>query len=184
MMIPRQAWTALVLATTTAADGIGILGAGKWLYKPVCAHTCRYLLRNSQLLCTADDSGGAHQGHSSSTTDPVCFLHDPAFLRTVALCIQDYCDVSISTIEEWWEGHLATGTIGVWREEMRPVMAYQEALRSAKADVEDVGKENVPIHIVDDPLNVTSFISEEDFVPTRNYQISFEWGEVDHGANR
>lgn len=183
-MILRPALVAALFAGSVVADGIGILGAGKWLYKPVCAHSCRYLLRNSQLLCTADDSGGAHHGHSSSSTDPVCFLHDAAFLRTLALCIDDFCDESISTIEEYWEGHLATGTIGDWSEEMRPVMTYQEALRLAKEDVEDVGKENVPIHVVDDPLNVTSFLSEEDFIPTRNYQMSFEWGEVDHGANR
>lgn len=183
-MILRPTLGAALFAGTALTDGIGILGAGKWLYKPVCAHSCRYLLRNSELLCTAEDSGGAHHGHSSSSTDPVCFLHDSAFLRTLALCINDFCDESISTIEEYWEGHLATGSIGDWSEEMRPVMSYQEALRLAKEDVEDVGKENVSIHVVDDPLNVTSFLSEEDFIPTRNYQMSFEWGEVDHGANR
>ncbi|VUC30102.1 unnamed protein product [Clonostachys rosea] len=170
-----------------SADGVGILGAGKWLYKPTCAHTCRYMIRNNPLLCQTDDGSTTHQSHhTSSTKDPLCWLIDDAFLRTVALCIDDYCsreDVPHSTIEKWWEGHLVTGTIGDWSKEMEPAMSYQQALELAQDDVKRLGEENVPYITGKAPLNVTSRVAEKEYIATLNYQVSFQWGEFDHGVN-
>lgn len=194
--------TALIPAVV--ADGVGILGAGKWLYKPVCAHTCRYMLRNNLLRCeTSVNStlvdehmshmGGAAGGHGShggaATTDPMCFLLDDAFLRTTALCIEEYCyltegDVLVSTIQEWWEGHLATGTIGDWSMTMRPVLSYQQALAGAHRDYFDAGEEGLPAFVEADWLNTTSQINQEDYIAVYNYQKSFQWGEFDHGYTR
>lgn len=180
------------LIPTVLADGTGLLGAGMWLYKPVCAHTCRYLLRANQLICEGGHGGsaaGGHGAHGASTTDPMCFLHDDAFLRTTALCIEEYCprmegDVLLSDIQRWWEGHLATGTLGDWSEAMRPVMSYQEALELAHKDVDDAGEEGIPAFVAADWLNETSSISDDDFIPTYNYHKSFQWGEFDHGSTR
>lgn len=169
------------------ADGTGLLGAGKWLYRPLCAHTCRYLLADSPLLCEASTSEHGHSrrhAHATSDDDPVCWLLDAAFLRTTALCIEDMCagrDVDVWTIERWWAGHLATGSIGDWSEEMRPGLTYQEALMQAHEDVEEG---DVPTVVLGEPLNVTSRVMEEDYIPTYNYQLSFQWGEFDHGTTR
>ncbi|CAI6089513.1 unnamed protein product [Clonostachys chloroleuca] len=188
---PLRRWYLILLATclpVVSADGVGILGAGKWLYKPTCAHTCRYIVRNNPLLCQTDDGSSTHQSHhTSSAKDPLCWLIDDAFLRTVALCINEYCsrdDVPLSTIEKWWEGHLATGSIGDWSKDMEPAMSYQQALELARDDVKKVGEENVPYITGKAPLNVTSRIAEKEYIATLNYQVSFQWGEFDHGVNR
>ena len=194
----------LTFITLVSADGTGILGAGKWLYKPVCAHTCRYILATNPILCETSEQDVAdhyhHDSHSSMRLlrrqhhmvpdDPACFLFDDAFLRSVALCIDDHCyteyareEVTLSSIERWWSGHLATGSIGDWSEHMQPIMSYQEALRLAKQDQSET-KGDVPYIELEAPLNTTSRIREEDYVPTLNYQISFQWGEFDHGMNR
>lgn len=189
----------LSFLSTALADGTGILGAGMWLYKPVCAHTCRYLLRNNFLRCvtTADvdtdglgaGAGGGHSAHGGSTTDPMCFLMDDAFLRTTALCIEDFCpklegDVLLSDIQTWWEGHLATGTLGDWSLSMRPIMSFQDALKLAHDDIDDAGSEGIPAFVETDWLNSTSRITDDQYIPTYNYQLSFQWGEFDHGYTR
>lgn len=178
---------AATLVCVVRSDGTGILGAGKWLYKPVCAHSCRVVLRDSHLLCEAGNAVTKRQHHPASDSSPECWLLDAAFLRTMALCIDEYCArdrIPLSVIEEYWEGHLATGSIGDWSQEMRPIMSYQEALRFANDDVDDLGAENVPIVVLGEPLNETSFVAEDDFIPTKNYQTAFQWGEFDHGVNR
>lgn len=190
--------TLLTLVPAALADGTGLLGAGKWLYKPLCAHTCRYLPRNNFLLCetTADvdmtglgGGGGGSHSHGASATDPMCFLMDDAFLRTTALCIEEFCaklegDVLMSDIQKWWEGHLATGTLGDWSPNMRPIMSYEEALRLAHEDEDAAGDEGLPEFVAGDWLNSTSKITEDQYIPTYNYQLSFQWGEFDHGYTR
>jgi hypothetical protein len=189
----------LALVPSAVADGTGLLGAGMWLYKPVCAHTCRYLLRNNLLRCetTADvdttglgaGSGGGHSAHGGSTTDTTCFLMDDAFLRTTALCIEDFCpklegDVLLSDIQTWWEGHLATGTLGDWSLSMRPIMSFQDALKLAHDDLDEAGEDGLAAFVAADWLNSTSRITEDQFIPTYNYHTSFQWGEFDHGYTR
>ncbi|CAG9989318.1 unnamed protein product [Clonostachys byssicola] len=187
---PLRRWCLILLTAylpLVSADGVGILGAGKWLYKPTCAHTCRYMVRNNPLLCQTDDGSSTHQSHhTSSAKDPLCWLIDDAFLRTIALCINEYCsreDVPLSTIEKWWEGHLATGSIGDWSKGMEPAMSYQQALELAQDDVKKLGEENIPYITGKAPLNVTSRIAEKQYIATLNYQESFQWGEFDHGVN-
>jgi hypothetical protein len=117
--------------------------------------------------------------HSFDTSDPhspFCFLLDSTFLKTTALCIEEYCkkkegDVLVSTIEEWWEGHLATGTLGDWSEEMRPVVTYSEALRLAKLDEREG---DLPDIVEMDWMNETSWIPEEVYTPWYNYQKGFQ----------
>ncbi|KAJ2922188.1 hypothetical protein H1R20_g14899, partial [Candolleomyces eurysporus] len=174
------------LFTPSVADGYGMLGAGKWLYKPVCGHTCRRLIYNNPLLCDGDNATThVHRRHlHGATNPPECFLKDAAFLRTMALCMANLCprdNVPISVIEEYWESHLATGTVG--DSSLRPIMSYQEALMYAHQDIEEVGASNVPYAIEGEPLNVTSLVRDEDLVQYYNAQTWFERIERDHGRN-
>ncbi|TEB15749.1 hypothetical protein FA13DRAFT_1759168 [Coprinellus micaceus] len=148
--------------TLVTADGRGLLGLGKWLYKPFCAHACRAVIKDR------------HK----------CLLTDSAFLRTLALCIAKRCPrdgVTIPVIEEYWYGHIATGTIGNW--EVHPLMSYQEALRNAQDDVERVGEGSVPYVRKGKSLNATSFIRKEDWVLEYNARRHLERSERDHGRN-
>ncbi|RXW15554.1 hypothetical protein EST38_g10302 [Candolleomyces aberdarensis] len=174
------------LFTPSLADGYGMLGAGKWLYKPVCGHTCRRLIYNNPLLCDGDNATThVHRRHlHGATNPPECFLKDAAFLRTMALCLAKACprdNIPNSVIEEYWEGHLATGSVGDWS--LHPIMSYQEALMHAQQDVEEIGEGNVPYAIEGEPLNVTSFVRDEDLVQYHNAQTWFERLERDHGRN-
>ncbi|KAJ2918752.1 hypothetical protein MD484_g1702, partial [Candolleomyces efflorescens] len=178
------------LITPSVADGYGILGAGKYLYKPVCGHTCRRLIYDNPLLCDSKLPGDnatthVHRRHlHGATNPPECFLKDAAFLRTMALCLAKACprdNIPNSVVEEYWEGHLATGSVGDWS--LHPIMSYQEALMYAQQDVEAVGESNVPYAIEGEPLNVTSFVRDEDLVQYHNAQTWFERLERDHGRN-
>ncbi|GKT63234.1 ferric-chelate reductase [Colletotrichum tofieldiae] len=177
----------LALFPVVDADGIGLIGAGKWMYKPVCAHACRRLIANCPLLCSEDGTSSHHKRHNhGGATPPECFLKDRAFLRTQALCMSQYCsrdDVAVSVMEEYWEGHLATGSVGDWSGNLKPVMSYSEALMFAKEDVRAIGERNMLTVVPKDPLNQTSLIAEDDWLPSYNGQKSFEDGENGHGAN-
>ncbi|KAJ2922194.1 hypothetical protein H1R20_g14904, partial [Candolleomyces eurysporus] len=163
------------LFTPSVADGYGMLGAGKWLYKPVCAHACRQVIYNHPLACDVS---------KESPIPPECFLKDAAFLRTMALCLANLCprdNISISVIEEYWQSHLATGTVGDMS--LRPIMSYQEALMYAHQDIEAVGASNVPYVVKGEALNVTSLVHDEDLVQYYNAEAWFERTERDHGKN-
>ncbi|KAK6213703.1 ferric reductase transmembrane component 4 [Colletotrichum tabaci] len=187
-VLPLLTYLLLVLVPVVTADGIGIIGAGKWMYKPTCAHACRRLIANCPLLCSEDGMPSAHhkRHNHGGATPPECFLKDRAFLRTQALCMSQYCprdNVAVSAMEEYWEGHLATGSVGDWSGALKPIMSYSEALMFAREDVEAVGEGNMPTAVSKKPLNQTSLIAEEDWLPSYNGQKSFEDGENGHGAN-
>jgi hypothetical protein len=118
------------------ADGIGLIGFGKTMYKPACAFSCRSVISSCPLSCTPADGEVFGSGHGTSATPPDCYLTDPSFMRTMALCIATYCPDSdgpaVSEIEKYWEGHLATGSVGDWS--MKPNMTYTEALAAARMD--------------------------------------------------
>lgn len=129
---------ALLQATSVLADGTGFIGAGKTLYHPTCSFACRQVVRNCPLLCTPTETGGENHGtaHNPSTTPPECYVKDDAFLRTVALCIDNYCPLSdnppLSLIEDYWASHLGTGTLDNYK--YTPTVSYQDALAAARAD--------------------------------------------------
>jgi hypothetical protein len=120
------------------ADGNGLIGFGKTMYKPACAFACRSVIGSCPLSCTPKDGEVFGSGHSTTATPPECFLTDPSFQRTMALCIATYCPKSdnprVSEIEEYWEGHLATGSTGDWSAAMKPNSTYTEALAAARAE--------------------------------------------------
>ncbi|KAM5352901.1 hypothetical protein ACJ41O_005623 [Fusarium nematophilum] len=125
------------------SDGTGLIGFGKTMYKPACAFACRSAIRSCPLACTPEgEHSGAGMGHSSGTTPPDCYTSDPAFLKTMALCIDTYCPDSdapeLYTLEDYWRGHLGTGTVGTM--EWEPVLSYQQALAAAHEDEETAGK--------------------------------------------
>ncbi|KAJ3532751.1 hypothetical protein NMY22_g7616 [Coprinellus aureogranulatus] len=191
--------TLLILShffTPVSADGRGMLGLGKYLYKPFCAHACRIPIQSSKLTCDSKLPGGNATSSTSEHTHtkrshthevlntPECYLQDAAFLRTLALCIAERCPrdgVSIAVIEEYWEGHIAAGAVGDWSQ--RPIMSYQDALAYAHEDVERVGEGNVPYVQPGEPLNATSLIRDEDWLPGYNANKYFERNERDHGRN-
>lgn len=126
-------WTAyglLLLATVqlTNADGTGLIGLGKTMYSPTCAFACRNVIAACPLRCTPKEKG--------AKTPPECYTTDQAFMRTLALCINMYCSEydhpSMGKIENYWESHLASGTVAKF--EWKPAVTYGEALSLAKTD--------------------------------------------------
>ena len=113
------------------ADGIGLIGWGKDMYRPACAAACRNLVKSCRLLCTPEDGGVNHgTSHSPVATPPECFTSDAAFLRTVAVCIDNYCPGSdapdMAVVDDFWASHLGTGTVGDYT--WVPVVGYRDAL--------------------------------------------------------
>lgn len=118
-------------------DGTGLIGYGKTLYNPTCAFACRGVVKSCKLLCTpADDSSNHGTAHNPVSTPPGCFVNDEAFLRTMALCIDNYCTLSdnppLPLIEDYWVSHLGTGTLGNYTHV--PAKSYQAALTAARED--------------------------------------------------
>ncbi|KAF5025721.1 hypothetical protein F66182_2188 [Fusarium sp. NRRL 66182] len=119
------------------ADGTGLIGWGKTMYKPTCSFACRNVVRKQQLSCTPVESTENHgTAHNPVTTPPDCFTKDHVFLKTIALCIDTYCPLtenpSMSLIQDYWASHLGTGTIGDYQ--YIPVISYQDALNAARED--------------------------------------------------
>ncbi|KAF4466283.1 ferric-chelate reductase [Fusarium albosuccineum] len=134
----------LLQASLALADGVGLIGYGKTMYYPACAFACRGVIKSCPLACTPKEGGESHgMGHSMSTTPQECYTSDPAFLKTMALCIDTYCPGSdapeLMLLEDYWRGHLATGTVGTM--EWKPVMSYQEALSGAQKDEDAAEKQ-------------------------------------------
>ena len=185
-MLTRSILTALCVAVSVSADGIGILGAGKWLYKPTCAHSCRRQIIYSPLVCDGN-SGGSHAAGShshSASLDTQCFLENIPYLQTLALCMDEHCGIdgaSLADLQRFWEeGHLAVGTVSDYSL-LQPVVNYVQALEGARR----MAEEGILINLEKgEVLNETMRISQEDFQAMYNYQLSFEWGEIDHGRNR
>ncbi|KAH7149028.1 ferric reductase like transmembrane component-domain-containing protein [Dactylonectria estremocensis] len=131
-------------ANLALADGAGLIGMGKHMYKPACAFACRGVIKSCPLSCTPVEGGEVHgMGHSTTTTAPECYTSDPSFLRTMALCIDTYCPLtdvpSLSKLEDYWATHLATGSVG--SPEWKPVVSYTEALLAARKDEAAVEEE-------------------------------------------
>ncbi|RVX69604.1 hypothetical protein B0A52_06668 [Exophiala mesophila] len=177
-------WHLLVICITqVSADGTGILGAGKWLYRPTCAHSCRRLIINSPLVCdddaTSDHTSGSHSHSAAPST--TCFLNNAPFLRTLALCLSTHCasdDVPLSTLQEYWEAHVATGTLS--NHLLTPALPYHAALRDAELEQANRTLGNI---IPGEPLNETMLVAVDVFLPWYNYQKGFEDGEIGHGRN-
>lgn len=124
-------------ASSVQADGIGLIGWGKTMYNPTCTFACRNVVRKQQLECTPVDSTDNHgTSHNPVVTPPECFVKDPVFLKTMALCIDTYCplsdDPSKILIEDYWASHLGTGTVGDYQ--FVPTMSYDDALSAARKD--------------------------------------------------
>ncbi|KAH6912889.1 metalloreductase [Coprinopsis sp. MPI-PUGE-AT-0042] len=197
-MANSKLWSALCtfaflahLIVPATADGVGLLGGGKWLYKPPCAHACRSAIANNELACdpkdgTSQPDAHAHtkrHGHAANTLE--CYLKDAVFMRTLALCIDQRCvkddKVPMSVVEDYWEGHVGTGAVGDWS--LAPGLRYQDALTAARHDTEEMGEGNVPYVTHEEPLSVTSLVSDEDYLPAYNGNKWFDITERDHGIN-
>jgi hypothetical protein len=172
-----------LLPWDTKADGTGLLGLGKWLYRPTCAHSCRRFIIDSPLVCD-DDTSHTSSGHSHSSSSPSqqCLLSNEPFLRTLALCIDTHCsesDVPLSLRQKYWEGHLATGTLS--DTSLQPEVSYHTALTDAQRE-----RDTRSLSFLEsgEELNQTMAIREGDFTAMYNYQKAFEWGEENHGRNR
>ncbi|KAF2422406.1 hypothetical protein EJ08DRAFT_701698 [Tothia fuscella] len=168
-----------------SADGTGLLGAGTWLYRPTCAHSCRRQIIYSPLVCEGDSSGSHASGSHSHSTSPStqCFLKNMPFLQTMALCLDEHCGVdhaSLADLQRYWEeGHLAKGTLSD-SSLPQPVVNYVQALEGAQREA---ANRTIVALKKGAELNKTMRISQKDFQAMYNYQLSFEWGEIDHGKN-
>lgn len=177
----------LLLLPSVSADGVGVLGAGKWLYQPVCAHSCRRLINLSPILCQEIVNGTDSAHLEAVPPTPECHLKDAAYMRTLALCIERGCardGVYRSAIEDYWEGHLATGSVGDRSLDMQPIRSYGETLRLAHQDVEMIARENMLTTVNGEPINQTSIIDEATWLSSYNGQMSFQEAEFGHGRNR
>jgi hypothetical protein len=126
-----------LLSTGTLADGTGLIGFGKTLYDPTCTFACRNVIRKQKLACTPSSSTENHgTAHNPVSTPPKCFVEDPTFLKTMALCIDVFCTLSdkptMELITDYWASHLGTGTLGDYQ--YRPIMSYPDALKGARMD--------------------------------------------------
>lgn len=185
------------LIVPAVADGVGLLGAGKWLYKPPCAHACRSALSGNELACDpkdgtnqpeahTDDDAHAHtKRHGAAANTLECFLKDAIFMRSLALCIDQRCvkgdKVSMAAVEDYWEGHVGTGAVGDWS--LTPGLRYQEALAAAHHDMEEAGEGGLPFVAHGEPLAVTSLVDDEAYLPAYNGNKWFDITERDHGIN-
>ncbi|KAJ6787544.1 hypothetical protein PWT90_02799 [Aphanocladium album] len=136
-MIAPSYWLLFAAVPAVLGDGIGLIGFGKTMYQPPCAFACRSVIAKSRLLCTPRHEPAAEGGsHAPPTTPKSCFASDPAFMQTLALCIDTYCPGSDAPrpgiIEEYWGAHVATGSIGNFS--WVPAMTYQQALQRARHD--------------------------------------------------
>lgn len=92
-------------------------------------------------------------------------------------CARD--EVLLSTLQKYWEGHLATGTLSDYS--LEPAISYAAALSDAQ---EEADSRDLSYLVLGEELNQTMLIQEDDFVIWYNYQKGFEYGEIDHGRNR
>ncbi|KAF3154314.1 hypothetical protein TWF569_000293 [Orbilia oligospora] len=211
---PVKALVATLFSYGVVADGNGLIGWGITMYDPPCAFACRGVISKCTLLCTPKDGTVNHgTSHHPVSTPPDCFTTDVAFMRTMALCIDTYCPTngapSLSKIEDYWYGHLGTGTVGNYK--WVPTMSYTEALLAAKEDerngvkfpnttttsVDEHAGHNMlrarvlrryedsstlPIIKSKQPLNVTSMISASDWKSQYNGMVTFETNENGHST--
>lgn len=214
-MVQCHSWFALALFTalsshipSTEADGTGLIGYGKTLYDPTCPFACRIVIRKQPLSCTPTDSTQNHgTAHNPVTTPPKCFIQDPTFLKTMALCIDTYCPLSdkpkLSLIHDYWAAHLGTGTIGNYNH--IPSMTYEDALAAARVDESKAllnpnmttpsplkVPEGLITHTVSSPLgfttggnaalNSTKLVSPVQWQLQWNYLSDFEVNEKGHST--
>ncbi|KAG6353314.1 hypothetical protein INS49_007486 [Diaporthe citri] len=182
------------------ADGRGLIGWGKTMYHPTCAFACRGVVKGCSLMCTPGHDGEVFgMGHSTTTTPPDCYTSDPAFLRTMALCLDTYCPLTdnptVSLLEDFWSSHLATGTVGDYQ--WQPSVSYVNAVAAARKDEARAGNGNgnticdtkeahaanaLPTIKPKQHLNVTSFIAEADWQKQYNGMMSLEINETGHST--
>jgi hypothetical protein len=144
-MAPTWFAGGILLAALPSAlgDGVGMIGYGITMYQPPCAFACRSVVASCPLTCTPHLEENHDSGHSAAPTPPECYANDQSFLRTLALCINNYCHLKgnphMGTIEEYWSTHVATGSIGTY--DYKPALTYQEAVAAARQD-EQAGSSN------------------------------------------
>lgn len=178
-------------ATAIITYGKGILGVTRTLFAGTeCGTTCKFLLMGSTLTCSEALPGDTPVSRrrrrqlAGPTASTECYLKDAAYTRTLALCLSDHCPSSlrISEREEWWEKNVAV-TIMPWTEDMIPPLGYGETLLHAKADIARLGLANIPFHVPNAPLNVTTRISDDLFTPQNNAWLFFEGFKDQNGRN-
>lgn len=173
--------------TPVAANGVGMIDAGGWLYRPPCAEACRMAIAKNRLLCGVEPDYGKYADKrlaslNAVVNSPQCYVTDPTFLRTLSLCIADRCSrdgAPVSLIEDWWEGHVATGVQE--NRALHPNISYQDALRDARQDI--AGMSNVPYAVMGQPMNVTSLVPEAQILPFWNGMKWVGRIERDHTKN-
>lgn len=160
---------------STGRTGHGLIGFGIEMYKPPCAHACRDTMKGSALNCSIineDHEGHAsgHHGSSNIETSPECYATDDIFLQSLAYCISTHCtDMSTWKLEKYWSMFVA----GRLTNQPLPKETYGQAL--AKVTEEPTG-----VIVSGESLNVTSVVSEEDYIGNFNGDSGFENAEVSH----
>ncbi|KAH8771946.1 hypothetical protein F5883DRAFT_665141 [Diaporthe sp. PMI_573] len=187
-------------------DGRGFIEWSKTIYHPTYAFAYRGVIKSCPLLCTPDHGGDIFgMGHSTTTTPPNCYTSDPAFQGTMALCLDTYCPLTdnppMSLLEDYWNYHLATGTVGEYQ--WQPNVSYTIAIAAVREDeararsgsgsnisntdhTQHRGYQAVKTHghggSSESWLNVTSFVAEADWQKQYNGLISFVINETGHST--
>src|SRR5512142_3372248 len=85
----RSITLSLLLPAFCHADGRGLIGYGRNMYYPLCAAVCRGCIETAPLVCTPHEmESGAHM-HGGTPHE--CHASDPAYLTTLAYCINQRC---------------------------------------------------------------------------------------------
>ncbi|KAK5651420.1 hypothetical protein OQA88_12508 [Cercophora sp. LCS_1] len=161
----------VLLPALCHADGRGLIGYGRNMYYPLCAAVCRGSIEQAPLVCTPHDiKDGAH---SHGGTPYECHASDPAYLTTLAYCINQRCgdNYTADIIESYWRQHAVNGGRIVL--EPKPVMSYSQALDSIKTPPTEE-------YVSGEMLNVTSLVSDEDFISYEHAFGLFEQVESGH----
>lgn len=113
----------------------GLIGIGKGMYHPSCAHGCRGAISSAPLSCSVvvhEGGGGGMMGHGNTAeTSPACRANDTAFLTTLAWCMNTACEplsASAWLLEKFWV-EKTTGKPG-----LVPKWTYGETLHRVVGD--------------------------------------------------
>lgn len=155
---------------STGRPSHGLTGYGISMCKPRCAFACRDVLSSSMLACSESMDVSGMEMHMSSDTLPECYATDDPFLKTLAYCMSTHCqDVAIWALEKYWNMNVA-GTLP-----NQPILkaTYQQTFS-------DMGTDPTDTLVINEELDKTMFVSQEDYEGSYNAQGVFEEMEGNH----
>lgn len=167
--------------TTTGRPRHGLIGYGINMYNPICASACGRAAP-MYLYCAdgvSSSGGGMSMIAINDTTNVTatespsaeCMANNIPYLQTVAYCIHERCDGSVTPPERelWWYRYV----VGIMADQPAPSMTYQESLSS----IPTAPNQTLP---ADSPLVSPVLLNQESYVAMANIMKNFQWVEGLH----